>query len=292
MITLSHAEVIWQLNNYCQLQCSYCPASFKNGSLDRSTNQYLTVIEKLQATRYQHHNKIHWRLGGGEPLHYPHLSTLLKKIKSRPAHVTLETSGDDTWFAIMSILNYIDRLLLTYHPWQNSDVFDFIFEQAAEKNIKISITVPLAPGLILESKQKVLEFRNLGYDCQEQILRDGDGQLHSDYSQVDVNRIQGRADNWEPAPVVIDKTQPDPNYVSLAVTNPVDPIYTGKPCYAGVDWIEINARGFVSNSQCGGRTESLNAFDPDWQPPNNYFACTVNQCRSSQDRAKIRIVGS
>jgi hypothetical protein len=290
MIELAHSEVAWTINGYCTFQCSYCPAEFKNGALDKTVEQYLTVIEKIQAAHYQHHNKIHWTLGGGEPLHYPHLSTLLKKIKSRPASICLETSGDDTWFGIYPILGLIDRLELTYHPWQNNEVFDFIFEESQGRDIQIAITVPLAPGAITESREHVQRFRSLGYQCQEQMLRGVDGEPHREYDLVDVNRIYGRPDIWQDNTEPLQPGQADPNYVSLAKVNSTDPIYTGKPCYAGVDWMQINARGFVSYSQCGGRSEPRNVFDPDWQPPTSHFACVMNQCRSQQDRNKIRII--
>lgn len=283
MIELDYAEVTWFLNGYCKFQCSYCPSLSKNGGLDFSVDQYLAVIEKLQNTRYQHHSKIYWKLGGGEPLHYPHLNSLLKKIKERPSIVRLDTSGDDSWFSLYSILNYIDRVKLTYHPWQNDDVFGFALEQCQERNIGISIVVPLTPGKINEARQQVQHYKDLGYVCSEQILYEEDGRLYQGYSQVDENRIYGRPDDYISVPVI-------PAYIDLSVPNQVDPVYTGKPCYAGVDWMTINPRGFVSYSQCGGRNEHYNVFDPQWQPPNGYFACTVNQCRSEQDRRKIRIV--
>jgi hypothetical protein len=116
--------------------------------------------------------------------------------------------------------------------------------------------------------------------------------LYRGYSQIDENRIYGRPDDWLPEPVVYDPNLPNPNYVDLSNVNNKDPVYTGKPCYAGVDWLYINPRGFASYSQCGGRNEHYNAFDPAWQPPAQSFPCTVNQCRSEQDRTKIRIHNS
>ncbi len=285
MINIGYAEVTWDLNAYCKFQCSYCQPSFKNGLLDQSVDQYLSIIEKLQHTRYQHHSMIHWNIGGGEPLHFPHLSVLLKKIKEKPSVVRLDTSGDDTWFSLYAVINLIDKIKLTYHSWQNDDVFDFILEQCKEKNIEVLIEVPLVPGLIFESREKVNRYKELGYDCQEQILLNVDGQLHLDYSTVDANRIYGRPDNHIPEEVAVD-------YIDLRIVNDIDPVYTGMPCYAGVDWIYINHKGFVSYSQCGGRNEPFNVFDPNWQPPGNHFPCTVNQCRSQQDRSKIRIIGS
>ncbi|CAB4241895.1 4Fe-4S single cluster domain containing protein [uncultured Caudovirales phage] len=292
MIELNHAEVSWSLNAYCKFQCAYCLPEFKSGELDKPIDQYLTIVEKLQRTRYQHHSKIYWEIGGGEPLHFPHLSTILKKIKEKPSIVRLDTSGDDTWFSLYGVINLIDIVKLTYHSWQNDDVFGFILEQCQEKNISVSVEVPLEPGRIFESREKVKYFKDLGYTCNEQILYDSSRQLHHKYSTVDVNRIFGRADDWEPEPVILDPNKPFPGYIDLSVVNNTDPIYTGLPCYAGVDWLHINPKGFVSYSQCSGRSEHFNAFDADWQPPSSHFPCSVKQCRNEHDRRKIRIIGS
>jgi hypothetical protein len=213
-------------------------------------------------------------------------------MKEKPCVIRLDTSGDDNWFSLYGVINLIDKIKLTYHSWQNYDVFDFALEQCQEKNVSVTIEVPLLPGAIVESRAKVKHFVDLGYVCNEQVLRDLAGNMHPGYSQLDENRIYGRPDDWLPEPVVYDPNLPDPNYVDLSTVNGTDPVYTGKPCYAGVDWLYINPKGFASYSQCGGRNEHFNAFDPAWQPPSNPFPCTVNQCRSEQDRTKIRINNS
>lgn len=292
MLQLEHAEVTWQLNAYCKLQCSYCQPEWKTGSLDTPVAQYLTVIEKLQNTRYQHHKKIYWKIGGGEPLHFPQLSTLLRKMREQPSIIRLDTSGDDTYFSLYGVLNLIDRIKLTYHYWQNDDVVGFLLEQCLEREVDVSIKIPLAPRKITESREKVEYFKNLGYVCDEQILYDRDGKLHRGYSNVDANRIHGRPDDWQEEVTVYDPNLPDPNYIDISIINEIDPIYTGQPCYAGVDWMHINPKGFVSYSQCGGRNEHFNVFETNWQPPNAPFPCTVNQCRHEQDRKKIRIISS
>jgi len=292
MIQLDQAEVSWALNAHCGHKCAYCHSQYSGGELDKSVDQYLAIIKKLQDTRYQHHSLIYWKIGGGEPLHFPHLSTVLKKMKEKPCVIRLDTSGDDNWFSLYGVINLIDKIKLTYHSWQNDDVFGFVLEQCQEKNVSVTIEVPLLPGAIVESRAKVKHFVDLGYVCNEQVLRALGGNLYPGYSQLDENRIYGRPDDWEPELVVYDPNLPDPNYVDLSTVNNTDPVYTGKPCYAGVDWLYINPRGFASYSQCGGRNEHFNAFDPAWQPPSNSFPCTVNQCRSEQDRTKIRIHNS
>jgi organic radical activating enzyme len=283
MIDLAYAEVNWELNAYCKFQCAYCDSGYRNGTLDQSVEQYLSVIEKLQVTRYQHHSKILWKLGGGEPLHFPHLGAVLRKIKERDCVVRLDTSGDDTWFSYYAIAHLVDQVKLTYHSWQNDDVFGFILEQCEEKNTAVSIVIPLEPGYIVQARERVKHFKDLGYNCNEKLLYDRGGNVYPGYSRIDLNRIHGHPDDHEFEIV-------PPVYQDLSIVTDTSPIYTGSPCYAGVDWIHINPRGFASYSQCGGRNEHYNVFDPAWTPPSQSFPCSVNQCRSEQDRTRIRIV--
>ena len=289
MLNLPYAEVTWALNSYCTLQCDYCPPEWKSGNVDHTIDKYLSIVKKLQDTRYQHHQNIYWRITGGEPLNFPELSTLLKAIKLQPSIVEIETSGEIEWFSFTRITKLIDKVQLTYHRWQNDDVFDFVLEQCTENNISVNITVPLYPGAIYESRERIQKFKALGYTVIEQKLLSPGGQDYKGYTQVDLNRINGMPDDWEPEPVFLDPNLPPPNYIDLSVITDTSLVYTGKPCYAGVDWININHKGFVQYSHCNGRNESLNAFNPEWQPPSTHFPCNINQCRSEQDRTKIRI---
>ena len=285
MLILEYAEVSWDINAHCQFKCTYCRAEWKNGELARSVDDYLTVVEKLQTSRYKHHSTINWKLNGGEPSHFPHLTPVLRKIKEQPSTVELSTSGDDTWFSLYSVLNFLDSIVFTYHSWQNSDIADFIFEQCLEKNISVKVIVPMEPGKILQAKEKIDHIRSLGYQCDEQILYDISGQLYHGYTNADINQIFGREDNYQ-----FDKSIYTPAYVDLSVVNDTDPIYTGQPCYAGVDWLHINHIGFANYSQCGGRSEMFNVFLPNWVPPDNHFPCSMNQCRNEQDHRTIRIL--
>ena len=122
------------------------------------------------------------------------LANQLKNTRFTPIHVTL----------LFGVSGLIDSVKLTYHAWQNDDIFGFILEQCQEKNIKVSIEIPLLPGRILESRQKVKLYIDQGYDCNEQVLRDLSGGLHHEYSTVDANRINGRPDDWVPEPVIFD----------------------------------------------------------------------------------------
>jgi len=278
-------EIAWKLNSYCEHNCEYCHNKWSGGELTRTLDQYLDVVEKLQQTRYQHGDRIKWTLGGGEPLHFPNLNLLLRKIKEKESYVRLDTSGGDSWFGIMEIINYVDYLKVTHHYWQNPSVLEYIIDLCKENDKKIRIMVPLMPGKIKECRERVAELSSLGIGVEEQVLKNEDGSnFWSGYGIKDINIIQGFSEDHE-TPAV----QDSPVYVPLNEP-PKDnsPSYTGKQCYAGIDVLRIGHKGFVSGSECGAR-DIRNVFDENWQAPDSSFACPMLWCRSINDRNKIRV---
>jgi organic radical activating enzyme len=275
-------EINWKLNSYCEYGCEYCHGKWSKGSLNKTLDQYLNVVEKLQATRYPHGDRIKWIIGGGEPLNFPNLNQLLQKIKEKNSNIRLDTSGGDSWFNVLEIVNYVDRFRLTHHSWQNTSVLDFIIDHCQENNKEIKVIVPLAPGKILESREKVKELIQRGIDATEQILEySPDG--WAGYSKKDNNLIRGLPEDYEDPPA------PEPVYIPLNEPPKDDsPSYTGKLCYAGIDILTIDHKGFVVASDCGGRP-SGNVFESEWSAPDGPFACPMLWCRSIDDRERIRV---
>ena len=276
-------EINWKLNSYCEYGCEYCPGKWSKGSLDKTLDQYLYVVEKLQATRYPYGDQIKWILGGGEPLNFPNLNQLLQKIKEKNSYIRLDTSGGDSWFNVMEIINYVDQFKLTHHSWQNTSVLDFIIDHCQENNKKLKVIIPLTPGKILELRETINELISQGVDTEEQHLKTEEGNWWPRYSKKDINLIRGLPEDYED-PIV----EPAP-YVFLNEPPKDDsPSYTGKLCYAGVDVLQIDHRGFCAGSECGGRVIG-NVFEDGWQVPDGPFACPMFWCRSENDRNNIRV---
>lgn len=277
-------EIRWKLNSYCEYNCEYCLNKWSGGELDKSLDQYFDVVDKLQHTRYQHGDRIKWVIGGGEPLHFPNLNLLLRKIKEKNSYIRLDTSGGDSWFGIMEIINYIDYLKVTHHHWQNPSVLEYIIDICKENNKKIRILVPLLPGKIKEGRAKVQELSDMGIGSEEQILTKEDGNYWTGYSIKDINLLEGRSED-DPRPIIVNQ----PVYEPLNEP-PKDnsPSYTGKQCYAGVDYLLINNKGFAVGSECGGR-DIGNVFSENWQAPAGSFACPMMWCRSINDKKRLRI---
>lgn len=285
---IEQAEIHWHLTDKCNTGCEYCPSRYRGGSNKRTTDEYLAVIEKLQTSRYKHAKSIRWKIGGGEPLHFTNLNILLRKIKSMPSIVRLDTSGGETWFDLLETRDYVDQYKLTHHYWQNVSVVHFIADFCKENDKKLQVIVPLSPGKILEQKELIKELNSTGISAIEQILFNDarQGEIWSGYSNVDINRIFGRPDDWVPPPPV---PQPPPVYEDPRIP-PVDntPSYTGLGCYAGIDHIYISHKGYASGSECGGR-DIGNVFDANWIVPSDPFPCNMNYCRSNKDRTRLRV---
>jgi organic radical activating enzyme len=289
---IEQAEIHWRLNTYCEHRCVYCPGKYSAGGLDYSEEDYIHAVNKLQESRYQQARSIRWTLTGGEPLSLPNINLMLRQIKNHPSYVCLETAGGESWFPTLEIADYVDYFKVTHHHWQNPSVLNFIIDYCKENKKKLSITVPLMTGKILELKSLIQELQIQGINVKEQILT-GDNGYWNGYTREDINLIEGRAADEDrppppPAPTR-DPNAPDPNYVDLSKP-PTDntPSYTGKMCYAGVDYIQIDSRGFCKGSECGGRTLG-NIFDKSFIPPSDSFSCPMMYCRSNDDRRKLRI---
>jgi hypothetical protein len=245
------------------------------------------VIEKLQTSRYKHAKSIKWKIGGGEPLHFTNLNILLRKIKSMPSVVRLDTSGGETWFDLMETKEYVDEYRLTHHDWQNISVVTFVDDFCKENNKKLRVLVPLAPGKIFEKRELIETLKADGVSAKEQILFNDVkvGDFWDGYSSIDINRINGRPDDWEPTP-----SPPQEQVYEDPRIPPVDntPSYTGKGCYAGIDYLYISHKGYANGSDCGGR-DIGNVFDEKWIAPSEIFTCNMNYCRSESDRRRLRV---
>ena len=288
--TMATAQIVWQITGQCSHGCWYCLPKYRNNPFFKETKDYLHVIDLLQNHgRRREITNFHWYFKGGEPLQFPNFNVILKAARARASTIKVETSGGKSWFDLLEIIDLVDEIQFTHHYWQQEPIIDFVVDLCREKNKKLKLLVPLLPGRIIESREKVNQYRSQGVDCDEQPLRQENWSLSKDYSLRDLNIYHGRAEDWIPPKSIDDKTpKPDPKWRDPTVGNG-SPSYTGKPCYAGVDYISIDSRGFAQSSDCGGR-DIGNVFALDWRPPDQAFACTMLYCHSANDRKYIRII--
>lgn len=78
-------HIIWHITDLCRLKCPYCFATKTNKSFPLSQiEEYIELFQKLGVQKID--------ISGGEPLLYPNLSILLKKLNDSGFNVTITTS--------------------------------------------------------------------------------------------------------------------------------------------------------------------------------------------------------
>jgi len=294
-----NSQVFWHLTDYCDQECTYCPARYRGGSSIKELASYLSVVKKIQDSRYKHAEKIVWQLSGGELITLPNITSILKQIKTRPSFVKIETSGGTSWFDYMSIQDYIDQITLTYHHWQNPSIAEYIIDFCQTNNKIIRVKVPYFPGKVKEQMALIADLNSRKIPTRGMPLyvdaRSSNPYIDG-YSANEINLMNGREENWVPPPPAPvpprDPSLPDPNWI-----DPTKPSEEGQKqsvgtgCYAGVDYIYISHKGFATGSDCGGRTLG-NVFESDWLPPRESFNCPMFLCHSHSDKKKIRMASN
>lgn len=276
-------KIIWQISGGCTHECWYCLSKYRNNPNYKTIEEYLSVVDKLQ--NYGNRKnipKLSWKFKGGEVLQFSNLNILLNKIKEKNSYVTVETSGGESWFDILAVIDSIDSVILTHHYWQNITVLDYIIDLCKEKDKKLHVKIPAVPGHVRENKIAVENLTARNVSAELQLLEKTEGGPLDNYSQLDLNIFYGRPDDWIPPP-----PPPPPEWFDPAQSHN-NPSYTGKPCWAGVDWLYIDSRGFAKGSDCGGRLID-NVFSENWEPPDSAFACPMMFCHHQNDRDNIRI---
>jgi organic radical activating enzyme len=279
---MKSSEIFWNITKYCSYGCAYC--EFRNGSKQDTKNieDYLRVINKIQTVRYRDFDSLVWKISGGEVLSIGGTVTLANAIKSKPSRLEIETSGGDSWFEFMPVLELVDRVRLTVHDWQNQSVTDYIIDMCQTNNIDLVVSVPLPPGKIKETRERIEYIKNQGVAVKEQLLYNfgrHDQGLWTGYAKSDIIEILG----YEPE----EQLQEPPPWVNPS-SDDGSPSFTGKSCSAGIDYLRIDHAGFSTGSFCGDRP-SGNVFDLEWEPPSSLHTCGMIWCKNQQDRSKLRI---
>jgi organic radical activating enzyme len=276
-------KIIWQISGGCSHSCWYCLPKYRNNPDFRPLDDYLYVIDKLQnhGDRIKF-PKMYWKFNGGEPLQFPNFNIILRQVKSKDSIVKIETSGEDNWFALLEVIDYLNAVELTHHYWQNQNVLNYIIDLSKERNIDLKIKIPMLPGKMRDCIRLSEELKAQGNNVDEILLVKEDSQPLNEYSMLDFNLFNRRPEDWVPPPPPSPTGWVDPRVDDGA------PSYTGKPCYAGVDYIYISSKGFTNSSDCNGRMLG-NVFESGWLPADTPFPCPMMFCRSNNDHNNIRI---
>lgn len=275
-------KIFWDLSNHCKSECSYCPVSLRGGDRPNETNEYVRIIKLLIENYSSMNRSIEWIFNGGEPLDMENIVTLLKLCRENGKSMTLNTNGGKLWVDWWAIEPYVDNLILTYHYWQNPALIDFIISIWKKQNKNLSVGVPIRPqffdydinrALEIEIKHKLIVGKNILY----KFAREDAGMY--DYNDQQLRIISGDEYLVEQK-IEYDTITWQEKHEELYSTNPV---FTGKKCNAGIEYLYISHEGWASGSKC--RNHPLgNIWADGWLPPKTSQTCTMQACVDPLDQ--------
>jgi hypothetical protein len=286
MNTNSRTKVFWQLTNYCTAGCSYCPSKFWNGEKCKELTDYLSATETIINNYKSMGRDIDWVFTGGELLEVFDFPAVLKKCKEAGGNIEIETNGGKLWLDWWAIEPHIDSLHLTYHYWQNPNLIKFIIQAFQGKNKPFKVSIPLRPdyfdediarGKLLEDEFGIqINYHALFFEADPNIGR-------FNYSESQLAFLFGKEwveANLRPAP-----EKPIPVTFAERIEYKINksPVFTGKLCNVGIEYIRISPEGWISGSNCNN-SHFGNLWDGSLQLPSGPAICKMQACVDFSDR--------
>jgi len=302
-------EIIWNLHDHCESQCTYCPTRFWGGDTPNHISRYLEVTQKLISHYSNLGRKISWAFNGGEPLDMFDFPMILKLCKEHEGTITLHSNGGKMWLDWWAIEPHIDNLNLTYHYWQNPKLIRFILDTFKNKNKKVNINVPIRPNYLEEDMQRALDIE-LEYKISvgKLILYNGADKSAGmfPYTNKQLAIISG-INFFEPTVKIDEPEEEDTEIEEIAVINNVPLVkekthfenttfkvrfeekmaanlgYAGMLCNAGIEYLNISHNGWATGSNCNNRPLG-NIWDDNFLLPSDAHTCTMMHCISPRDQ--------
>lgn len=275
-------NIVWDISDYCKSECSYCPTRLRGGERPRETAEYLKLIEKLKTNYFELNRKINWKISGGEPLDMDDIVPILRNCKDIDNHVELTTNGGKLWMDWWAIEPYVDHLNLSYHYWQNHSLIEFLIDTFRKKEKSIVVSVPMRPEYFDYDLSRALQLE-LKYNMvvsKHALYHEADPNAGLfPYTQEQIDIMEGRKQLHKLKSDFENKTWTERREESFNS----NPVYTGKMCNAGIEFLYISGTGWTLNSYCKNRS-SNNAFNEDWQPPKTPQLCRRVACIFPSDQ--------
>jgi len=293
-------KIVWNLNDFCSYQCSYCPVHFWGGGEPPETKEYIRVANLIIDSYRSMGRSMSWEFSGGEPLDMNDIVTLLKLCRENSEFMELHTNGGKLWMDWWAIEPYVDKLHLTYHYWQNVPLINYIVETYQKKNKEILVSVPMRPEAFTDDLARAEDIESrYGISVKKQAMyvnADKSAGMIPGYTKEQLDIMSGRV--FKPTPVIAPPPPPPPTedlakeqkyfkdttwdqrYKDRMNSNPG---YGGQLCNAGIEFLNIGPQGWVSGSQCNNEPLG-NIWHEGWHPPRGPQKCGMIVCEFPSDK--------
>lgn len=169
-------RIQWNMGNSCNYECEYCPDILHDGSKPwLKLDTYLSTIDRLCTYYNSIGKRTDFELIGGEVTVIPGFEEIIKKIYEYNSSSVVYTNASRTLNWWSKAKQYMDSVVLTYHPLtQDKEHFLAVINEIKE-DIKVDINIAGIGGKVEELGDFAEECRNLFKNCE-----------HNDYYNVSI----------------------------------------------------------------------------------------------------------
>ena len=282
-------SIAWDLGNYCNQDCSYCLAVHKAGNFSNGDWDIVeTFADKLMVFCEKAGKIPEIRFGGsGETTSVPYFGDLLRTLNNRArCHIETNLSAPIEWWEQYGYM--INRIHGSLH-YEYTTLRDSAekIQKIMEISNKVSITIPMLPNRFQEQLDDIAwahETLGIYVGMQPLFINPTDPlYLLKSYTEEQKQILQG----GEPRPSYVVESDSEPNqhltHIQLHYSeNDELREFTDWQCYAGIDTLVIDSRGYVRRGWCAQHTMEqvhMSAWQWSLEPQN----CRMMWCRHSHD---------
>jgi hypothetical protein len=298
-------RVDWDLGNACNLNCSYCPTNTKSGEF---ANPGWNTVEAFALRMIEHYAGL-GRIpdisfgASGEPTTVEWFPNLLRLLHNRVAHLAVSTNLTapvEWWQANASLIHHV--IGTVHYEYTSLRELYTTIEQTAQLARSISLQVPMLPEHFEQQMADIEWFEartNIRPMPIPLLLNLYSGGRWIDYTAEQKQQL----DSWHRIPSY--NIEDDSSYQDQHSDSPVqsltfidvalseqdsDRVFTGWQCYAGIDTLIIDSRGWIRNGWCPQHTMSQQHMS-DWTGISQPNTCNMAWCRHHHDLLARKISG-
>jgi len=274
-------KIYWNIHDHCQAGCSYCPSRFWGGNINHSIEEYMNVLKTIVSHYTEMNRKINWIFNGGEPLELFDFPMMLKYCKTNGGTIQIHSNGGRLWLDWWALEPNIDKLILTYHYWQNRKLIDFIIQTFQKNNKIVDVVVPIRPNHFDYDINRAVEIEKT-YGIlvsKSQLYKDASTVTGMfDYTDTQLKIMKGEQLIEENIQY---KTKTFEQRVELMIKD--NDSFTGQLCNSGVEYLQISHNGYIKGSNCNN-THLGNIWNGSFSLPAGPTLCKMIACTNEEDK--------
>jgi len=290
--------VYWQLTDFCNYKCSYCPEFLHAGTYATKKLQGFPTDEEIfkflsdLKTKHLKGRKLWLILSGGEPILHPLFPEIVNQLVSY-GKICITTNGSRSLNWWKGLEHLPQEFTISLHPeFTKIDKINELSNYLLEKDVDLFFN--LSCDQLRWEEVKAL-YNNLDDHLKNKVWPKVLNNLHIDTSPMfnldkdqsewitEINRttylnIRNRTEQ-NPYKVIYSNGKDEPVNIAKLISQELN-MFKNWKCSAGHDGIKVNFDGFVYAGIC--RHECLGRLD-NFELLSEYVTCKFDYCGCNGD---------